>query len=130
MQSGVINKDNFAQVFRGISQRRQQGTMEVHSKETIYKLQLIQGKIVEMSEAGVSPVHEVAEILKNAGFFEEPARRVGADEGGHVSAVEAQPAGNVQADEAARPGQYGSWADPGLGHGSPIALLVTRARGR
>lgn len=78
MQSGVLNKDNLSNVFRGLSQRRQQGTMEINLQDGVVKLLFVQGKIVEVIENDRKPSDEVAEILVAAERV--PAGTVGTGE--------------------------------------------------
>jgi hypothetical protein len=70
MQSGVITKDTFTQIFRGISQRRQQGTMELHCQDTLVKVQFIQGKIVDAVDGEQGRAQPILQVLTAAGYLE------------------------------------------------------------
>lgn len=63
MQSGVFTKDNFDALMRSWSQRRHNGEVEIHLGERIVRVVFYQGKIVECSEDGIRPAHEVRTLL-------------------------------------------------------------------
>ncbi|MBX7143066.1 MAG: DUF4388 domain-containing protein [Oligoflexia bacterium] len=71
MQTELMNQDNFADVLRGISQRRRQGTLEVRFADRAYRLVFVQGKIIEVLQPGISPAKELSKRLKAAGVLPE-----------------------------------------------------------
>lgn len=69
MHTELMNQDNFADVLRGISQRRRQGTLEVRFADRAYRLVFLQGKIIEVLQPGVNPAKELCKRLKAAGVL-------------------------------------------------------------
>lgn len=65
MQSGVLNSENLSQIFRGLSQKRRHGTLEINYADQVQRVLFAQGKIVEVIGT-VNPVHEVLELLQAA----------------------------------------------------------------
>lgn len=68
MQNGVISTENFAQVLRSISQRRRQGTLEVHCGERVLKASFNAGRIVEVVENEDAAPRDLAQRFCDAGI--------------------------------------------------------------
>ena len=49
MQAGVVTEENFAQILRGISQKRRHGVLEMHSGDAVVEISFYQGKIVDLT---------------------------------------------------------------------------------
>jgi len=71
MITGVINSDNIPQVLRGISQRRQQGVLEVNFAEKRVDIFFMQGKVVDVQMSDRDHVLEVLETLQHGGCVPE-----------------------------------------------------------
>lgn len=70
MQSGVINSENVSQVLRQISQRRQQGVLEISSGGSTHNVSFISGKVVDVQE-GTSGPEQLYHALVDGGLCQE-----------------------------------------------------------
>lgn len=64
MITGVINTDNISQVLRSISQRRQQGVLEVNFSDRRIDIFFVQGKVVDVQHSDQNHLLEVLETLQ------------------------------------------------------------------
>ncbi|MBN8548781.1 MAG: DUF4388 domain-containing protein [Deltaproteobacteria bacterium] len=93
MHTGVAHQETLSQVLRNISQRRRQGVLEVRTRSGSVQIHFVQGKIVEMVEVGVHPVHEMGQSFVAAGFMSSEQALGLSSYRGFVSALRNGPAG-------------------------------------
>jgi hypothetical protein len=70
-ESGILNRETYGEVFRGISQRRKHGTLEITIDGSMLLTRFVSGKIAEVHWDRTSMVQAVAEYLKEAKFISE-----------------------------------------------------------
>lgn len=73
MQSGVISSENMADIFRGISQRRRHGSLEIKYHDCAVEISFVNGKIVDITSAGISAQLEIVQIFTAAGLLKDDA---------------------------------------------------------
>ena len=70
MQSGMMNADNSSQVLRGISQKRQNGILEVKFPERNLTVAFVGGRIVNAYFSDRAPVTALVDILISANLLD------------------------------------------------------------
>ncbi len=70
MQTGVITADNFSQILRPISQRRQSGELVITSGDDVTKILFDKGKIVEVTKNESTNYEVLLEKLTLAGIMQ------------------------------------------------------------
>lgn len=71
MYQGVISKDNFGEVLRGISQKRRHGLLEITRPQGTTTLCFSGGKIVDVLDGEKTPLQNVVERLQRGGVVTE-----------------------------------------------------------
>jgi hypothetical protein len=69
MHQGVINRENFGEICRQISQKRKHGTLEITLPDRLYKISFGAGKIVEVIDGPANPLEEIISILKHGNLL-------------------------------------------------------------
>ncbi len=71
MLSGIVNTENIPQILRAISQKRQQGVLEINFGERQVGIAFVQGKVADVVDSAADKVHEMLEMLQGGGLLPE-----------------------------------------------------------
>lgn len=69
MQTGMLNSENHSHILRGISQKRQNGVLEVLYGEYNVSIYFLNGKIVEVIDSRRDPIDHQRDILDKYGYL-------------------------------------------------------------
>lgn len=76
MQAGTVTPETLPAALRSISQRRQQGVLEIRLVDGEIKIYFVAGRIVELSVGASSPVQDLKNRIVSAGLLKEGAEQV------------------------------------------------------
>jgi Domain of unknown function (DUF4388) len=71
MHTGTISEENISQILRGISQRRQTGIISIKMLDNNYQIMFSSGKIVEAIDQSITPIEDIEQRLKLAGYAKQ-----------------------------------------------------------